>query len=127
MAPTNRAKNQLLEDNDEIGTHTVTKALGDWELPTEVKIEHYKQTLVRMAGAIKWNLTRKRKKRRGLWWKKGKSWPRTWSLPQPKELNLKKGRTVAIVDESSMVGTRQMLKLLRYIENNDALVILVGG
>ena len=118
MGPTNRSANELKDATKTIETHTLASGLGDWKLPLGWKLCHHADMLRRTAQVYR--------QRRGKFFKGGKIKRRkTWKLKKPRPLKID-NKTVVIVDELSMLGTRQFLKLLKYVKKNGAKLVGTG-
>ncbi len=99
--PTGKAADVLQRDTG-IPTRTITKFLGDYRIPTSVKLKHHAKQFARVA------------RRR-----------RTYRLRKTKPIRID-SKTIVVVDEAGMVNTRHMIKLLRHVERSGAKLVLLG-
>ena len=93
---------EVLEAGTGIPCTTLTRFLGDYRLSAATQAKHHARQLARAA-----------KKRR------------TYRFKQPRPQKIDDG-TIVLVDEASMINTRQMEKLAAYVGSRGATLCLVG-
>lgn len=93
---------RILQEATGVDVQTITKALGDYELPWGAILSHH---LTQLKNELLGRPTRPVHK------------------PGPVRLD---GKTILLVDEAGMVGTREMLMLAQQAERSGATLVLVG-
>ncbi|MHB8973993.1 MAG: MobF family relaxase [Pirellulaceae bacterium] len=101
VAPTGEAATVLAEEIG-IECHTVTKLLGDFRLPLSAALVHHVRQFIRAANR-----------------------KRTWAFRQPRPVRITK-KTILLVDESGMIGTRHMRMLAELVAKGGGVLSMIG-